>query len=188
MSGKVLILIHIRRCQPKERPMLQSRTLWLRLAPSRRRRRSSPSPPCLVSPPHLPPTPPSAPYLRRRQWETAFPTGLLTARLLSLDEEPPPSRLPPLHLVPPTSNSHQPQSQEGCLRRLQPVHSRSQHLALLPPTLSLCPRPTSSSRWAPRRFLTGDEHPAGAAATLATVVPPLHHILPRGPSLLSRRL
>ena len=166
--------------------MLQSRTLWLHLGASRRS--ASPSPPCLVSPPPPPPTPPSAPYLRRRQWETAFTIGSLTVPLLSLGEGRPPSRLLHLPLVPPTSNSHRPQSQEGCLRRLQQVHSRSQHLALLPPTLSPCHRPTSSSRWAPHHFLTGDAHPAGAAATQATAAPRRHHISPRGRSPPSRPL
>ena len=169
--------------------MLQSRTLWWHLgASSSSRRSASLSRPCLESPPPPRPTPPSAPYLRRRQWETAFTIGLLTGRLLSLGEERPPSRLLPLRLVPPTSNSHQPQSQEGCLRRLQQVHSQSQHLALLPRTLSPCRRPTSSSRWAPHRFLTGDAHPVGAVATQATAAPPLHHISPRGQSPPSRPL
>lgn len=169
--------------------MLQSRTLWLHLgASSSSRRSASPSPPCLVSPPPPPPTQPSAPCLRRRQWEIAFITGLLMARLPSLGEGRHPSRLLPLRLVPPTNNSHRPQSQEGCLHRLQQVHSLSLHLALLPPTLSPCRRPTSSSRWAPLRFLTGDGHPAGAAATQATVAPRLHHISPRGPSPPSRPL
>lgn len=170
--------------------MLQSRTHWSHLgaSSSSSRRSGSPSRPCLVFPPPPHPTPPSAPYLRRRQWETAFTIGLLTGHLLSLGEERPPFRLLPLRLVLLTSNSHQPQSQEGCLRRLQQVHSQSQHLALLPQTLSPCHRPTSSSRWAPHRFLIGDAHPVGAVATQATAVPRLHHILPRGPSPPSRPL
>ena len=169
--------------------MLQSRTLWLHLGASSSSRRSgSPSPPCLVSPPPPHPTPPLAPSPRRRQWETAFTIGLLMAHLLSLGEGPPPSRLLPLRLGPPTSNSHRPQSQEGCLHRLQQVHSQSQHLALLPPTLSPCRLPTSSSRWAPLHFLTGDAHPAGAVATQATAAPRLHHTLPPGPSPPSRPL
>ena len=169
--------------------MLQSRTLWLHLGASSSSRRSgSPSRPCLVSPPPPRPTPPSAPYPRRRQWGTAFTTGLLTGRPLSLGGERPPFRPLPLRLVLPTSNSHRPQSQEGCLRRLQQVHSQSQHLALLPQTLSPCRRPTSSSRWAPHLFLTGDAHPVGAVATQGTVAPLLHHISPRGPSPPSRPL
>ena len=169
--------------------MLQSRTLWLHLGASSSSRRSgSPSRPCLVSPPPPHPTPPSAPYPRRRQWGTAFTTGLHTGRPLSLGGERPPFRPLPLRLVLPTSNSRRPQSQEGCLHRLQRVHSQSPHLALPPPMWFPCHLPTSSSRWAPLPFLTGDGHPAGAAATQDTAAPPLHHISPPGPSHPSRPL
>ena len=176
------------RCQPNGLPMLQSRTLWwhLEASSSSRRRTGSLSPPCLASPPPPPPTPPLAPCPRRRRWEkTATSTIglLLTALLLSSGEEPPPSPLLPPPLVHPTSNSHRPQSQEGCQHHRQPGHSRSlTHLALRPPMWFPCLLPTSSSRWAPLPSLTDEGRPAGAAATLVTAAPPLLHISPHGPS------
>ena len=173
------------RCQPNGRPMLQSRTLWFEASSSSRRRIGNRSRPCRASPPPPPPTPPLAPCPRRRLWEMAISTIgllLLTALLLSSGEEPPPSPLLPPPLVHPTSNSHRPQSQDGCQHRLQRVHSRCPHLALRPPMWFPCLLPTSSSRWAPLPSLTGDGHPAEAAATLVTAAPPLPHISPPGPS------